>query len=92
MCSEKEVQKEFVNIYYANYIWLHGSNVLFWQKQIYTSKVKEKSRLFTNSLVLFDKFKKRGGKCQEHSVEITEIYSHTFLTKISWKQRFTKAA
>ena len=22
-----------------------------------------------------------------HTVEITEIYSHTFLAKISWKQR-----
>ena len=25
-----------------------------------------------------------------HSVEITEIYSHSFLAKISWNQRFTK--
>ena len=58
----KEVQKEFINIYYANYIWLQGNYYL--GKNI-LCKVKENSRMFTNYyLVLFDKFKKRGGKCQ----------------------------
>ena len=43
----KEVQKEFINIYYANYIWLQGNYYL--GKNI-LCKVKENSRMFTNYL------------------------------------------
>ena len=57
------------------------------------------NQLFSNFIsktVVLTKFlpKKRESKipvfpqCEYHSVEITEIYSHTFLAKISWKQRF----
>ena len=54
----------------------------------HSSYLPSESVIFTDFL-LNSSSRKMRAKLSFHSVEIPKIYSHTFFTKISWKQHFT---